>query len=323
MRPAGKKHRPIDPMFGWSKKLFRTLHRWLQRQQFAHARAHGGVRGRSCFTSAQQHLGHRFFWTRDAENCYPSITPAAFHQEMLALGFPTDTAELLSLLATVRNSVPQGSPLSNDALNLFFWRVDQVLASFCGQYDLAFSRIADDFVISGNNRAAGFGATRLVERLLDERGIRVNEKKRRKSGFRLREEKPQVHSILVHNRRGTTISDEHRKTAIAAAERYLAACKSVQPDSLEALACKRQSVAGWMYYCRQAQFGPAIAVRRLLKAGDDVMRRKLTHLRLSAPKGKWWVVTKKRNEPRWLAMLWRRRVAISSHNLETSAATTN
>jgi Reverse transcriptase (RNA-dependent DNA polymerase) len=311
MRPVGKKHRPIDPMFAWAKRLFRMLHRWLQTGKFAHPRAHGGVKGRSCFTSAKEHLGHRYIWMRDAKDCYPSVTPDVFRKEMLALGFPAETGELLALLCTVRGSIPQGSPLSNDALNLFLWRVDQVMASFCGQRGVTYSRIVDDFVMSANDQNAGIAAPRLLEALLAQRGIRINETKRRKVGFQRREEKPLVHNILVHNRRGTTISDEHQTTALAAATRYVAACKSIQPDSLEALASKRRSLVGWIHYCRQAQFSPVLAVRRLLEAGDAVMRRKLRSLALSAHKGKWWVTTKKRNEPRRLAILWRRRAAAS------------
>src|SRR5438132_13605618 len=93
MRPAGKKHRPVDPMFRWSKALFRRAHRYIQRMSLFHPRAHGGVERRSCFSSANCHLGHRFVWTRDIANCYPSISPAAFKTEMQALGFSLDSAE--------------------------------------------------------------------------------------------------------------------------------------------------------------------------------------------------------------------------------------
>jgi hypothetical protein len=223
---------------------------------------------------------------------------------MIALKFNADTAELLTLICTLRGSLPQGSPLSNDALNLFFWRIDHVLSSFCGQKNLGYSRVSDDFHISGKNEDEGATATRLVEQCLAERGIQINERKRREGGFRRRDEKPKVHNILVHNRRGATICNEHRAEAIAVAERYLSGCKAVQPDSLEALALRRRTVTGWMHYCRQAQFSPARHIRRLLEAGDAAIRRKLKSLGISAYKSKWWLMTKKRNEPRRLAILW-------------------
>jgi len=306
MRPAGKKHRPIDPMYRAPKKLFRKLHRWFQNTRLAHPSAHGGVKKRSCFTSALRHLGHHV-WIRDVADCYPSITPELFLAEMLALGFPPDTATILSRLCTVRGSIPQGSPLSNDALNLYFWRIHQAVASLCGSFGLAFGCVADDFVISGKNIRLGDTAVRFLERQLAEKGIRVNVKKRHQNGFQSRHDKPLVHNILVHNRRGTTICDEHRQEATKLAEQYVAACKSLQVESLEAVAYKRQRLTGWMHFCRQAAFGPARHIRRLLEAGDAAVLRKLKSVGISARKGKWWLMHKTRNEPRRLACIWRKR----------------
>jgi RNA-directed DNA polymerase len=307
MQLIGKKHRPIDPMHKAPKKLFRKLHRFIQKHRLAHPRAHGGVCKRSCFTSAREHLGHRYVWTRDVHDCYPSITPTAFQDEMRSLGFPLDTAELLSLLCTVRGAIPQGSPLSNDALNLYLWRVDQALASFCGQQRLAYSRVADDIVISGNNREAGVAAITFVERLLREHGLRINVKKRGQSGFQRKEQKPRVHSINVHKKNGTEICDAHHTQVIAIAEKYRAACKSVQLASLVALAHKRQTLVGWLNYCHQADHSPARHIRRMLEAGDRAVLKKLRDLKINSRNNKWWFMSKRRNEPKRIVGIWSKR----------------
>ena len=307
MRAVGKKHRPIDPMYRAPKKLFRKLHRWFQSNRLAHPSAHGGVKKRSCFTSAHRHLG-RHVWIRDAADCFPSITPKLFLAELLALGFLPESADILTRLCTVRGSIPQGSPISNDAVNLYFWRIDQAMASLCGSLGLAYSRVADDFVISGKNIRLGETAARRLERQLATKGIRVNMRKRNENGFQHRNDKPLVHNILTHNRRGTTISDEHRQKATELAERYVAACKSLHADSLEAVAYKRQKLTGWMYYFRQAEFGPARHVRRLLEVGDVIVRRKLRSLSISAHKGKWWLIRKNCNEARRLSCIWKKRM---------------
>jgi Reverse transcriptase (RNA-dependent DNA polymerase) len=306
MQLVGTKHRPIDPMYKWAKAYFRKLHRFIQKARLAHPRAHGGVWKRSCFTSAGQHLGHRFTWTRDVKDCFPSINRTAFADEMGALGFRSDMAEFLGLFCTPRGGIPQGSPLSNDALNLYLWRTDQAISSFCGQARLAYSRIADDLVISGNARDAGDDAIMRIEGLLQDRGLCINAKKRRESGFQFGEKKNLVHNICTHNKRGTQICDEHYVEAIELAEKYRAACKSVQRESLAALADKRQRLVGWLHYCRQAHYSPAQHVRRMLEVGDRAVLKKLRSLGISAHKNKWWLVSPRRNEPKRLVGLWSR-----------------
>ena len=98
LQRVGKKHRPIDAMTKVGKKRLRFLHRWFQRRRMFHPTAHGGVSGRSCFTSAARHLGKKFVWTRDASNCFPSISPTVFEAELVNLGFAVDVAKLLTLL---------------------------------------------------------------------------------------------------------------------------------------------------------------------------------------------------------------------------------
>jgi hypothetical protein len=210
------------------------------------------------------------------------------------------------MLCTVRGGIPQGSPVSGDALNLFFYRIDQAISSYSGTHKLSPSRVADDFVISGNNAVKGFEAVRLVEKLLREREIAVNRKKRKEAGFQPRSGNQEVHSINVRNRRGTAISKRQRTKAISLAQRYTDACKSIKPDSIEGVAALRAQLHGWMHYCRQAHFSPGRHLRRQLEAGDRTVRRKLRHLRISAHENKWWLVSRKRNEPRRIAAIWTR-----------------
>jgi len=304
MQLVGGKHRPIDPMFKRPKKLFKQIHKFLQKCKLAHPRAHGGVWDRSCFTSAKDHIGHQYIWTRDVQDCYPSITPEAFQSEMICLGFNVDTAALLTLLCTVRGAIPQGSPLSNYALNLYLWRVDQTIASFCGQRRLTYTRSADDLIISGNDREAGVESMRLVEKLLQQRGLKISLKKRLKSGFQRKEEKPTVHSIGVHDKKGTHVSDGHNITIINYAEKYRSGCKSLQASSVVALAYSRQRLVGWMHYCRQADFGPARHIRKMIEAGDRAVLKRLRELRINSPKNKWWLISQRRNEPVRIARVW-------------------
>lgn len=48
--------------------------------------------------------------------------------------------------------------------------------------------------------------------------------------------------------------------------------------------------------------------QRLLRHGDEHVARKLKRLRLTAPRNKWWLRSRKRNEPERLAQLWEKRL---------------
>ena len=312
MQLVGKKHRPIDAPYPAPKKLLRRLHHWLQQQEWHHPMAHGGIRGRSCFTSAKVHLGQPFVWTRDASNCYPSIGPDKFVRMLWKLGFRYDTAKLLTLLCTVRGQIPQGSPISGDALNVFFWEMDQAISSRSGNHSIKPARVADDIVLSGKKQESGEHLVEFVESELDNLGITINQRKKRKAGFQTASEDRLVHGISISKRRGTCISREQTTYATGLAECYLVSCKSVAADSFEALASKRRSLIGWMHYCRQAHFSPAKHIRRLLEAGDRRVSEKLRALSIVANKNKWWIATRKRNEPRCIANIWQRRNAATA-----------
>lgn len=320
MQYVNGKHRPIDPLYNAPKRLLKRLHNFLQRAELHHPRAHGGVRRRSCFTSARIHVGQRYVWIRDASNCYPSIKPGSLYRELRTLGFIPRTAKLLTRLFTYQGSVPQGSPVSGDALNLFFWRIDQLLSSMAGNCRVRYSRVADDFVFSSKYRDAANTLVATLESELRKRDISINIRKKDRHGLQTCSVDRRVHNISVSKPRGTAISREQAAQALFLATNYVRACKSVSPDSIEAVAAKRQTLYGWMYYCRQAKFGPAKVIRQYLDAGDRHVSKRLRSLSITAQKNKWWIVNhaQKKNEPRRLAIVWQRRIAETSGSTKPS-----
>lgn len=302
------KTREIDAPKPVPKRVLRRLHRFLQRNIRAHPSAHGGARGRSCFTSARRHLGRRYVISRDIKDCYPSISQAALKNRLLALGMRSDVALLLSLLGTVRERVAQGSPVSSDALNLYFYDADRALSAACGRVGAGYSRTYDDMVISVDSPALAEWPGDAMRRQVAGHGLTINTRKLRKNGFRPRHHEQRVHNLVVNNRRGVRIADEQAKQAVELAESYLRGAKVIGPDSLEGLAYKRSQVTGWMYYCRQADIGPGRHIRRLLEAGDRHIQRALGAAGMVPHRNKWWVVAPGvRNEPVRLAAEWKGR----------------
>jgi hypothetical protein len=300
------KVREIDPPKRETRRVLRRLHRFLQRKLRAHPSVHGGARSRSCFTSARSHLGRRYVVTRDIKNAYPSITQEALKQRLGRMGFRSDVALLLSRLCTVKGRLAQGSPVSSDALNLFLYDGDRALSAACGRRRANYSRTYDDMVISIDSARMAEWPGDTMRKHIENHDLSVNARKLRRNGFQPQHHEQRVHNIAVNNKRGTRIVDEQAKKGVALAESYIRGAKVVGPDSLEGLAYKRSQVTGWMHYCRQADFGPARHIRRLLDAGDRHVQRALAAVALTPHRGKWWVVCSMRNEPKRLAEAWRR-----------------
>ena len=130
-KPNGKV-RVIDPPTRTAKLFLRRLHRLLQSNvHLFHISAHGGIKRRSTFTCSRRHLGKDFLGKVDVTDCFPSISPKMLLSQFRQLGFHWKTSILLCKLMTIRNRVPQGSPLSSDAINLFFYSLDRQMFSLC------------------------------------------------------------------------------------------------------------------------------------------------------------------------------------------------
>lgn len=307
MQLVGKKLREIDAPKPLTKKLLRKLHRYLAKTIGAHPSVHGGARSRSCFSSARVHLDRRFLITRDVQDCYPSITQLELKRRLIRRGFRTDVALLLSLMCTVRGRVAQGSPVSCDALNAFLHDSDRALSAACARNGSRFSRTYDDMVVSVQSPKMIEWPGTAMRRQIENHGLRINARKLRVNGLQCQHHDKRVHNLSVNSKRGVGIVREQSKKAVALAESYLRGARVASASSIESLAYKRSQVTGWMYFIRQAEFGPSRQIRRLLEAGDRHISKILKRRGLVAHRGKWWVTSKARNEPRRLARNWRQK----------------
>lgn len=302
-KTSNGKVRELDVPMWYLKKLLRKLHRLIQRERLFSSSAHGGVKGRSTFSSAKQHLGKHVVAIRDAANCYPSVSTERFHHQLLRLGFTSSTARLLTGLLTCRGRIPQGSPTSCDALNLYLWDMDDQIVRFWGS-NICYTRLADDHVVSGQDQATVESAARFIEDRLMVEGLSVNESKKKKSGLTIAPERQNVHSIGVNHPTKTRIPRDVAATYREFGIRFVGAAKAVSADSLERVAAMRRTLAGYANYCRQAEISPYKRLKRLLSDGDRAVLGRLAAERVTRSK-KWWVVTKTRNRPLEYVRLWR------------------
>ncbi|NLX59555.1 MAG: hypothetical protein GXY74_10760 [Phycisphaerae bacterium] len=303
-RKKGGGFRVIYPPTKTHKPLLKRMARFLSRQIPVHSAAHGGVKGRSSFTSAAKHLGATVLVVRDIEECYPSIGPQALANALKRLGASPSLAKFLSSIMTVDGQIPQGGPLSSLALNLFFYRQDEHLHRKARRVRGAYTRLADDLVASVGDTETGAAMGREFDSAISSRHLRVNASKRAKKGLLGGDKLKEIHSLIVNSRRGLRPKDEHVQKALRFLQNYCRRCRSATPADLESLAYLRRVVCGWMYYMRQAARSPARHMRKQIHLADARVTQMLKKHAIQAKKNKWWVLSSKRNEPRRLAAQW-------------------
>lgn len=218
--------------------------------------AHGGVRGRSPRTNAEQHLGKRCVVTVDVKQFFPQVRHTMVYRMFRReLGFGRDVASLLTRLTTYRAELPQGSPTSTAIANLLLTMpLDRRIEADALSRDVKYSRFVDDAAMSGDNPQPLINQ---VARQLSTRGLRVhrpNTKEPEKSKLRImpRSGPQRVTGLTVNSSSGPSVSREGRDKVRAAIH---ALPSLAGPDAQKALASIKGRIA------HVAQFNPGSADR--------------------------------------------------------------
>jgi hypothetical protein len=281
-RRGTKKPREIrEPRIHFKLQL-RQLNKWIQQAAFSHPRSFGGVKGRSHLMHAAEHCGHKYLWTLDVRDCFPSVRPVVLKRQLRRRGFRSDVTELLTKLLTVDNQIPQGSPTSNAALDFVLFELDEQLLRFAQPRGLFTGRYADDIVTSGDSIEDGDLAVTCIKKALGELGLEISSKKEEQLGFKTRGQLQVVHGTVTNDPEGPRITPTMRADYVGVAEDYVAACRAVQPQSLNAVRRKRLTLLGKINYAKRLRASKARHLEVLLRKGDDVFRRRVAQLDLAA-----------------------------------------
>ena len=114
-------------------------------------------------------------FTLDLENFFPSIKMEWVEKVFLELGYSKMVSNLLAKLCTRDDSLPQGAPTSPYLSNLIFKEADVVIAGFCKQRKIRYTRYADDLSFSGD-----FDENELLDTItktVENLNLRLNKKK--------------------------------------------------------------------------------------------------------------------------------------------------
>ena len=117
-----------------------------------HSSAHGFVFGRNILTNAKAHLSKPYVLNIDIENFFPSIS------KPLLLNLLNEHHSLSDNLLSeieekcfLHGGLPQGSPSSPVLANLFMSELDLIFAHYAADFNLSYTRYADDLTFSGSS----------------------------------------------------------------------------------------------------------------------------------------------------------------------------
>lgn len=127
----------------------RILHRLLKKLR-SHSLATGFRTGVSFVDNARCHQAQAVVIRIDLVDFFPSIKRSMVQHYFRKIGWGRQAAKLLCDLTTYNDSLPQGAPTSPMISNLVCFLMDIRFSIICDEYDLAYTRYADDITISSH-----------------------------------------------------------------------------------------------------------------------------------------------------------------------------
>jgi RNA-directed DNA polymerase len=175
IRRSGSDWRHIDNPVEELREIQRRLYRRVFRDLEFGPHVMGFVPGRSIAQNARPHLRKPVVVTLDIRKCFPSIRPEQVYNVFTGtLGFPPDTAAILTKLTTFQYRLPQGAPTSPTLANLVLAPVYAGTVTVAEALGLECSFWADDIALSGPDAQLAIQPTIDV---IHRHGFRVNRRK--------------------------------------------------------------------------------------------------------------------------------------------------
>lgn len=221
-----KKREGLPRLIESPKSQLKSMQRYILREILdqvpTHNAAHGFCRGRSCLSFASPHAEKAVVIRMDLKDFFPSIRPSRIHAIFRTLGYPWETARLLTGLCThtaidlfrvlpahrrhpwdvrkkfLQPHLPQGAPTSPALANLCAYRLYCRLSALARSLEFSYTRYADDLAFSGDRELARKNDRFriLVGAIALEEGFSLNMRKTKVMG---RGGRQQLTGLVVNN----------------------------------------------------------------------------------------------------------------------------
>jgi retron-type reverse transcriptase len=193
----GKKKRTIHS----PKVALKVIQKWfgyhLGEKLDFNAAVFGFVKRRSAIQGAAMHCGAKWLYSVDIKDFFSSTPIEKVTTSLMALGYPGHGAHVIAKLCTYGGNLSQGSPASPVLSNLIFKDADIELESLAKEYQVQYTRYADDIIFSGKDVFPSEIKDK-IHSVVESRGWQMSMEKERyaESPNRLK-----VYGLLVHGER--------------------------------------------------------------------------------------------------------------------------
>ncbi len=142
--------------------------------------SHGFELNKSIITNADKHTNKKIVLNIDLEDFFSNIsTPRII--KLLLDKFNVSELEAIKIanLLTYKNSLPQGSPSSPILSNLICEQLDDELDKYCKQFNITYTRYADDMSFSFNFNKLPIIQVKNIIFIIEQNNFKINKKKYR------------------------------------------------------------------------------------------------------------------------------------------------
>lgn len=200
------------------KAIQKVLNFILQQVYEPHSAANGFVPSRSIVDNARVHIGQNYVYNIDLKDFFPSIEqPRIFVRlQKKPFNLPKPIAGIIAnlcchnmeverldengnIIKMMKNVLPQGAPTSPTLTNIICERLDKQLSNLANNYNLKYSRYADDLTFSSMHNVYQNNSEFIVSlhKIIAEQHFLINEKKTRLQNRNRRQE---VTGLIVSDR---------------------------------------------------------------------------------------------------------------------------
>lgn len=145
--------------------------------QSVHEAAHGYIPNRSIFSNASCHLNNKCLLKMDLKDFFPSIKINWVINFFSKLGYAKNVSFYLAALCCESGGLVQGASTSPYLTNILLISLDQRLSKLSEEFNLNYTRYADDLTFSGNY--IPHKIIDIVESIVTSFGLLVNQEKTR------------------------------------------------------------------------------------------------------------------------------------------------
>ena len=127
--------------------------------------------------NAEAHLNNKYILEFDLKDFFPNIKFWAVRDLFLRMNLTRKISLLFAKLCTYNKRLPQGAITSPYISNLICYDLDLELLELCNNYDITYTRYADDLTFSSDSLYLLFSLMKEISDIIRSHGFKINYEK--------------------------------------------------------------------------------------------------------------------------------------------------